>query len=62
MIKHFDNACDFSKQENLLNEIKTKGSIKYRNKPTISPYIMAHWTLEDMVKKGTLTKENITEG
>jgi hypothetical protein len=59
---HLDNACDFSEKENLLNEIKTKGYLKYRNKSTISPYIMAYWTLEDMVEEGILIKENVTEG
>lgn len=62
MIAHFNKAADFSKKENLINEIKTKGYLKYRDKPTISPYIMTHWVLEDMVEEGLLVKDNVSEG
>jgi hypothetical protein len=60
--EHFNEACDFSQKENLINVIKTKGYLKYRDKITMSPYIMAHWTLEEMVEEGILIKENRTEG
>lgn len=52
-----ENILDF-----ILKEIITKGYLKYRDKPTISPYIMVHWELEEMVNKDILTKENIKEG
>ena len=55
--EHFNEACDFSQKENLINVIKTK-----RDKITMSQYIMAHWTLEEMVEEGILMKENRTEG
>lgn len=62
MIAQFNESADFSKKEKLINEIKKNGYLKFRNKPTISPYIMAKWALDDMVEGGTLTKENTTEG
>jgi len=62
IVKHLNVAFDFSTRENLLNEIKTKGELKWRDKSTMSPYIMAHWTLEDLVEEGLLTKEHRVEG
>jgi hypothetical protein len=62
IVQHLNDVFDFSTRENLLNEIKTKGELKYRDKSTMSPYIMAHWTLEDLVEEGLLTKEHRVEG
>ena len=62
LVQHLDGAGIFSTRENLLSAIKTNGYLKWRDKSTISPYIMAHWTLEEMVEEGLLTKENTTEG
>jgi hypothetical protein len=62
IVQHLNVVFDFSTRENLLNTIKTNGELKWRDKSTMSPYIMAHWTLEEMVEEGLLTKEHRVEG
>ena len=61
-ISHLETAINFSKKENLLKLIKKNGLLKCRNKPTMSPYIMAIWKLDEMVEKGTLIKNVVSEG
>ena len=61
-MSHLNSALYFSQKENLIKEIKKYGYLKFRDKITISPYIMVKWSLDDMVEDGILIKENITEG
>lgn len=52
--RHLTEALDFSKKEKLIEEIKQNGYLKYRDKPTMSPYIMAKWKLDELVEEGVL--------
>lgn len=55
-------ALVFSQRKNLISQIKRKGYLKYRDKPTISPYIMAKWELDEMVEEGVLKVRKEREG
>lgn len=61
-MKHFNEAVEFSDRKILLDEIKKKGKLKYRDKPTISPYIMSKWTLDNMVEEGILKVKKKRKG
>ena len=60
--RHLEEALDFSQKEKLIESIKNKGFLKYRDKPTISPYIMAKWNLDTLVEEGVLKVYKKREG
>jgi len=60
--RHLTEALHFSQKEKLVEVIKNKGFLKYRDKPTMSPYIMAKWKLDELVEEGVLKVSKKREG
>jgi HD-like signal output (HDOD) protein len=61
-IEPIQSSIDFAKRENLIRLLTEKGQLKWRNHSTVSPYLLAKWELDDMVKDDLVEVKEVKEG